>query len=260
MVVTGTIKDKIACLARKSKIIARLGRAGLDLCFPPRCLGCDSLEVETRLLLCPACLARFPLLARPLCSCCGMPFVKSGSDHDHLCAVCLQKPWAFSKARALLCYDEQVAHLIRAFKFQGRRDALATFATLARRSETIADLASPDMVVPVPLHPRRLRQRGFNQAAVLAARLPPRLRPRISHALVRIRDTTPQRGLDGRQRRRNVRGSFALTPGHGVAGRKILLCDDVFTTGSTLNECATTLLAAGAARLEVVTLAMVVKE
>lgn len=251
--------SKIARIWRKSKKPWPLLSALTDLCFPPQCLGCGSLAVAGDLRLCVECLARWPLLRHPICPACGVNFPNSGSASDHLCAVCRQQPWAFTKARALMAYDEQVARLIHAFKFRGEHSALTTFARLAKQSAVLADLDRPDLLVPVPLHPSRLRQRGFNQAAVLIPVLCPGQGGFLRHALQRVRATKPQKGLSGKERRRNVVGSFAVVDTQMVAGKKILLCDDVFTTGTTLNECAKTLRGAGAAQVEVVTLSRVMQ-
>jgi ComF family protein len=116
-----------------------------------------------------------------------------------------------------------------------------------------------DLVIPVPLHRRRLRWRGFNQAALLGAVVARKIGCRLDVVtLARIHDTAPQTAQDSTQRRQNVRGAFAVTRRHRIANRRVLLVDDVMTTGATVNECARTLLAAGARRVDVLTLARVV--
>ncbi len=131
-------------------------------------------------------------------------------------------------------------------------------ATLAEKS-LIHQLSTPDIIVPVPLHPTKLRSRGFNQSVLLAKVLFPNQQDKIRHSLVRTRHTRPQTGLKGGERRRNVVGAFAVRQGEVVRGQKICLVDDVYTTGTTVNECAKTLKKAGAVRVEVATLAMVVQ-
>ncbi len=251
--------NKIPLLARKSKDPSPLITTLENLCFPCRCLLCHAPLTRQRLRICEQCLPDLPLLHRPICPHCGTIFPDSGSDSDHLCGICRQQPWDFDKGRALLAYTDQVGKLIHAFKFQGQRTALASFNELAHRSELLHDLSEPDLIIPVPLHPSRLRHRGFNQAAVLAASLFPHQRHKICHDLQRSRATTPQTGLSGKERRQNVVGSFSILHKEIISNHKILLVDDVFTTGSTINECAKILKKAGASQVEVVTLAMAIQ-
>jgi len=151
-----------------------------------------------------------------------------------------------------------MAKAIQAWKYGGDLAGLATFAALARHAPAVAQLAVCDYILPVPLHLRRLRQRGFNQALLLARILFPWNQNKIrTDLLLRQRWTEPQTGMDGRRRRLNLRGAFTLPQPDKVKNRRILLVDDVFTTGSTVNECAQMLAAAGAATIEVLTLARV---
>ena len=134
----------------------------------------------------------------------------------------------------------------------------AAFAALALESGALAELHDPDLILPVPLHPRRLRGRGFNQALTLARFLLPARRGRIHPDLLRrSRWTDPQVSLSGKARRQNLANVFCLNDPEQVRGRIILLVDDVFTTGTTINECAKTLRQAGAAQVEALTLARV---
>lgn len=225
-----------------------------DLLFPPRCLGCErSLKSSRPPLLCPTCRGELAWIRSPLCSGCGLPFVAGA---DHLCGDCLVNHFAFDLARSLWRYQPPVSDLILALKFKGQLTGIATLAGLAAESESLGQLGEPDLVLPVPLWLDRLRGRGFNQALVLAQGCFPAWRDRIRpQVLVRSRPTQPQSSLSGEQRRRNLRRAFSLADPSAVAGRRILLVDDVFTTGSTLNECSRTLRAAGAARIEAFTLA-----
>lgn len=232
-------------------------RACLDLLFPPACLGCgQGLATSQPPLFCPACQEKITPLVPPFCSCCGRP-LPDAAGQGHTCGRCLRTPPAFSKARALVLYDGPVAEAIHRFKYQGETAGLASFALLNRTAAT-ADLANPDLILPVPLHRGRLRQRGFNQALQLATAFFPgqegRLRPDL---LVRLRQTAPQTGMSGKDRRHNLRRAFAVSQPELVRDRRVLLVDDVYTTGSTVNECAKVLLRAGAASVEVLTLARV---
>ncbi|MBU0680989.1 MAG: ComF family protein [Proteobacteria bacterium] len=185
-------------------------------------------------------------------------YVKSGGG-SHLCTLCRQKKYAFERARAVFCYNDEIGKLIHSLKFSGKKTGLRTMAVLAQNS-SLADLSSPDIIVPVPLHPLKLKSRGFNQSLLLAKVFFPDQKAKISHCLVRSRHTRPQTGLKGDERRKNVVGAFLVREPERVQGKKICLVDDVFTTGTTVNECAKTLKKAGAASVEVATLAMVVKQ
>jgi len=146
--------------------------------------------------------------------------------------------------------------MISSLKFNGSLIGLATLAHLARNSEAIKNLTTPDMILPVPLHKKRLRQRKFNQAGLLASNCFPELQRIIrTDVLFRSRQTQPQTGLSGKERRKNLSKAFSLKKTPEVKGKNILLIDDVFTTGSTVNECAKVLRKAGAKQIEVFTLA-----
>ncbi|MDZ7640671.1 MAG: ComF family protein [Desulfurivibrio sp.] len=238
------------------------GRACLDLLFPPHCLGCRvPLPTSRPPLFCSACQAGLVLLTAPLCTCCGRPLGQlpgAPPASGHRCGACLQSPPGFSKARAAVLYDDTVGRALQTYKYHGDLAPLATFAELCRQAPAVAELVTGDYILPVPLHPSRLRRRGFNQALLLAQALFPERRRQIkSRLLVRHRPTRSQAGMSGRHRRLNLRGAFALTEPRLVVKRRILLVDDVFTTGSTVNECAGVLLAAGAAEVQVLTLARV---
>ena len=225
-----------------------------DLLFPARCLACEALLGRHRLpLLCRDCSARLVPLASPLCRCCGTPFA---TGEDHLCGNCLAGKPPFDLVRSAFSYQEPLTGLIHQVKFGRRLTALATLGLLARNSCACSDLCRPDLILPVPLHVRRLRQRGFNQSLLLARTCFPEWQDRIAAAgLKRIRNTTPQTDLSGRERRKNLKGAFCLNVAGGVAGKKVLLVDDVLTTGSTIAECSRILEKGCAARVEVFTLA-----
>lgn len=149
-----------------------------------------------------------------------------------------------------------MASLIVKFKFGGKLGNLASLAVLAGHSPLFSHLTEPDLIIPVPLHKRRLRERGFNQALLLAKRCFPDWQNRFAvYGLLRRYATVPQVSLSGEQRRRNLKGAFILgMDASMVAGKTILLVDDVFTTGSTVSECSQILKNAGAARVEVFTM------
>jgi ComF family protein len=233
-------------------------RGLLDLQLPPRCLACGAV-VAAEAPLCPACWPKLTFLAPPFCACCGLPFA-----HDlgagALCGGCAARAPAFQRARAVFRYDDASRGLILAFKHGDRLDAVPAFARwLAGAGAAL--LAEADLVVPVPLHRRRLFQRRYNQAALLAQALARRgATPVATQLLLRRRNTPSQGHLRASQRRRNVAGAFAVAPGGAarLAGLRVLLVDDVFTTGATLEAAARPLLAAGARQVDCLTLARVV--
>jgi ComF family protein len=233
--------------------LSSLFAAGRDLLFPARCLACGvELGRHVLPLLCPSCRKRLVPLYSPLCRCCGTPFT---TGRDHLCGICLRKPPPFALARSAFLYQDPLDQLIIDIKFGHHLTGLATLAHLAWHSPALATLGRPDLVLPVPLHRDRLRERGFNQALLLARSC---FAGRAEVAVDVLRKdlaTLPQTRLSGRARRKNLRSAFAVHRPDLVAGKKILVVDDVFTTGSTMAACARALVRAGAARVEGFTLA-----
>jgi ComF family protein len=233
------------------------GRVALDALLPPQCLSCGELVAEPG-VLCPTCWERIDFIAPPLCARCGVPFeVEAGPDV--LCGGCLRAPPRFIRARAVFIYADPGKTLILRFKHGDRTDMAPAFARwMARAGAEL--LADADLVAPVPLHWTRLLTRRFNQAALLAngiAALAGRTAaPRL---LVRRRRTAPQGQMGRDARGRNIRGAIAVRDPLQVRERRILLVDDVLTTGATLNECTRVLLKAGAAAVDVLTLARVVR-
>jgi ComF family protein len=228
-----------------------------DLCFPAACLACGTRLPNSSLpLFCVSCRQELTFPESPLCSCCGLPFPSAGGE-DHLCSICL-KGRHFSRARALFLYAPGIAHAIHGWKYGRNMAALASFGFFFTARQSSLALKPFDLIIPVPLHPARLRQRGFNQAQLLARALfPERRKALFCFLLERQRATPAQTGLTGELRRRNVKGAFMVNAPEKVAGRAILLVDDVLTTGATVEECAKILVRAGARDVQVLTLARV---
>lgn len=233
-------------------------RSLLDLLLPPACLCCDKpLTISIGLLFCPDCLAQLHLITTPLCPGCGRAYLKAAGG-DHHCGTCLTKGWYFNAARAVLLYEDPAKALIHRFKYQGKTACLKSLSLLMTRLPHLTDFVKEaHWIVPVPLHSGRLRQRGFNQALLLARAFFPKDHRLQVDFLRRIRPTPPQTGFNGAERRRNLKNAFAVTEPGRIRGKKILLVDDVFTTGTTADECARTLKKAGAAEVLVLTLARV---
>ncbi len=230
-------------------------RAAGELVFPPSCLSCGKKMRKQDIQFCRQCRKKLRLIAGPLCTCCGFLF---SSGKNHLCESCLKMSHHFSRARAVLLYNDISANIIKKFKYGKGREMLASFAALKEKSAVFDDIFSPDIIMPVPLHPKKLRFRGFNQSLILAEIFYKEQREKIDcHNLVRIKNTKAQTMLKGDERRRNLINAFSLVHPDKVRARKIIVVDDVFTTGTTVNECSRVLLKAGATEVQVVTLARV---
>jgi ComF family protein len=241
--------------------LRQAGTAVLDAVLPLRCLSCG-IEIAAPGALCSTCWAGLDFLGPPQCRCCGLPFdhaAAAGAGEDPVCAGCLAHPPRWDRARAAFLYDDASRKLILAFKHGDQTHAAPAFGDMLARAAA-PFLAEIDLIAPVPLHRWRLLRRRYNQAALLALALG-RVAGRAvaPDLLLRRRSTPSQGGQDRNARRRNVAGAFAVRPGREplVDGRRILLVDDVLTTGATIDECARVLRRQGAAGIDVVTLARV---
>lgn len=234
----------------------RLGIGALDALLPPHCLTCEA-AVDAQGALCADCFAGLSFVTAPMCERCGVPFAHAGLGP--LCPSCVAWPPAFAAARAALRYDAAAQRLILPFKHADRTEFAATLARhMARAGAGL--LARADLVAPVPLHWRRLIARRYNQAALLSARLARGAgRPHVPDLLRRVRRTPPLGERGAAERAALLEGVFALssTGARRVEGRRVLLVDDVMTSGATVEACARVLLEAGAAAVEVLAAARV---
>lgn len=228
----------------------------LDALLPPRCLACTAaVDIPGR--LCPICWAAVDFIAAPHCATCGLPFAYDEGD-DAVCGGCAAETPAFDRARAVLRYNGVARSLVLGFKHGDRTHAAPAFADwIGRGGEVLLDGA--DMVTPVPLHRWRLFTRRYNQSGLLAREIAAAWGLDFSPDLLRrTRPTPSQGGLNRRERFLNVRGAFKLRAERTVEGRRVILVDDVMTTGTTANACARALKRAGAETVDVLTLARVV--
>lgn len=264
----------------------RLARIGVHAAFPLRCWQCDTLYAprETgrhavqaatpspfgRLMdafLCPRCIGGYAPVRHPLCPGCGQPY-RTDQGIDHLCADCTADPPAFEAARAAGIYGQPLKTLIHHFKYQGRAELARPFGKLLW--DALIRFYDPrmiDLILPVPLHWFRRIRRGFNQSALLLrewgrfaddAGIPMTSIANTRHLLIRRRRTPAQTGLGKHQRRANLKGAFSASSADIVHGKRVLLVDDVLTTGVTAAECAKALKSAGADAVQVLTLARAV--
>ena len=230
----------------------------VDIVLPPVCMGCRK-PVADRHALCSACWSELAFIEEPYCARLGTPFAYDlGSGA--LSAEAIADPPPFDRARAVAVYRGVARDIVHALKYRDRTELTNMMVTLMRRSGRDL-LADAEIIVPVPLHPRRLWQRRFNQAAILANAIGKAgniaAEPMV---LRRIRATRRQVGLNSKERDRNVRGAFRIDPDHrnAIRDRRVVLVDDVYTTGATAKACTRALMRAGARSVDVLVFARVV--
>ena len=246
--------------ASGNSLARRLARPLLDVFFPPLCMSCRKRVSEPH-ALCASCWLAVPFIEGACCNKCGTPF-EADPGGETVCGACHAKPHDFDRARALFKYDDASKALILGLKHGDRLDHLPGLGRwLTRAGDEL--LRSADIIVPVPLHRWRLWKRRYNQAALLAEQLSRQSgKPHRPLLLERTRHTPSQGEMpSAKARRRNVLSAFRVPSGvrEQVRGKRILLIDDVFTTGATVNACARALKRAGAAQVDVLTASRVVR-
>lgn len=217
-------------------------QAAADLLFPRRCPVCGGVAMPKGRLICPACLKQLSFVSSPACMKCGKEI---GSREQEYCADCIRRKKSFTRGFALLNYDSRAAVSMAAVKYHNKREYLDFYARAAAlRFGKQFRQAGIQVIVPVPVHASRLKTRGFNQAAVLAEKLSAELGIPWEELLIRVKKTEPQKSLGSAERLKNLRGAFEAEQEAGKWER-VLLVDDIYTTGSTAEICSRALLKTG---------------
>ena len=231
-----------------------------QLLLPPQCPCCEKFLEGDQQGFCSNCLSEIHWIEPPFCSICGIPFI-SKEVEIHPCGACVIHKKYFTMARALGVYEGSLQKAIHDWKYAGKTPLTPFFAEwMARGLNRYWEPCSLDLLIPVPLYPQRLRKRGFNQALLLVKELSRHIGiPYQKTILQKKKSTIPQVNLSGIEREKGLKGAFHVIGEEALEGRTVLLIDDVYTTGATVNECSKVLLKGGAKRVDVLTLAHAIK-
>lgn len=224
----------------------------VDLLFPRRCPVCDDIVMPKGRLICPACFKKLSFVKGPVCKKCGKEVM---SENIEYCFDCVRHKRSFDYGLALLNYDETAKASMIKIKYKNRREYLDFYGeAIAARYEKQIRRMNASVLVPIPVHPKRERERGFNQAEVLANKVGKVLDlPVASGMLLRNKNTMPQKGLDPNERLKNLEAAFV--PGERKPGvEAAILMDDIYTTGSTMEACTRALKKAGIKRIYFLTI------
>lgn len=238
--------------------LAGVVRGLADIGFPRVCVACGGLaEAEPYRHLCGKCSAQLDFVQAPACLVCGHPFYGELAEGERICPHCVGLAPAFREGRTCVLFKGPVRALVHELKYHRGLYTLDDMETVIRNSPRVLELVRDAVLVPVPLHSRKERERGYNQTHLIAQRFAAATggTARVEHLLRRVIDTASQTAFDRRTRRTNLKNAFALVRGAALnPAQHYVLVDDVFTTGSTLNSCAGVLRRAGCLKLDVVTL------
>ncbi len=256
---TERVQATVSVFGPASRGVRRIWHWALNMVLPAQCLACRTV-VDTLGTLCPSCWSKVRFIERPFCAACGVPFEFEMGEGAQ-CGACVRSRPEYDRARAVIVYDEGSRGLILSFKHGDRTDAAPALARWMVRvgAELIADA---DLIVPVPLHWTRLFARRYNQAALLAVAIGKQSGTRVTpDLLVRRKRTSPLGKLGPSARRKTVQHAFTIRARKVpiVTGRRVLLIDDVHTTGATVKACSHVLLRAGATAVDVLSVARTVR-
>ncbi|PIV21433.1 MAG: ComF family protein [Deltaproteobacteria bacterium CG_4_8_14_3_um_filter_45_9] len=228
--------------------------------LPPQCPCCERLLEEDQQGFCSNCLSEIRWIEPPFCSICGIPFI-SKEVESHPCGACVTHRKYFTMARAWGAFEGSLQEAIHRWKYEGKTRLTPFFAEwMVKGLNRYWEPDSLDLLIPVPLYTQRLRERGFNQALLLVKELSRRTGiPYRKTILQKKKPTIPQVNLSGAEREKGLRGAFHIIRNEELLGKSVLLVDDVYTTGATVNECSKVLLRGGAERVDVLTLAHALK-
>lgn len=235
--------------------IAQLKKAALQCLFPPLCSACGApLSTARDKLLCSHCLEQLEYLSSPLCLFCGAGLSRDGGEEDRCCQECLLDRPLFDTARSLVYYQDPARTLLRRLKFRADNRAVSGLRSIISGSGSWYEDGEYDLIVPVPLYRTRLKKRGINQALVLARLLFPDKSDKIDPTvLLKVKNSVAQTDLSGAERRKNLKGAFAVSRKRDLGGTHICLVDDIFTTGTTVSACSLVLKKNGADTVHVLT-------
>ncbi len=233
-----------------------------NIIFPPQCLACtEIINGPAKQVFCCACQDKIHFITNNFCPICGIPFLVSSAG-SHVCGNCQENKPYFIQARAVTAFETVIMDAIHKFKY-GRSiaagDSLGSF--MADFSFPDFDFSGFSLLIPVPLHIKKLRERGFNQSLLLANKMGRKYNLPVNFSLLkRNKSTLTQTDLNKTEREKNVKGAFVIADRKIIAGENVILIDDVYTTGATLNECAKVLLKAGVQKVAVLTLSRVTEK
>ena len=230
----------------------------IEIFLPPRCIKCGAILAQDG--LCAECYNELNFISAPYCHKCGHPFEAQNTGKKMLCATCSKKKKTpFRYNRSALCYDEASKNLILALKFMDKTENAKVLAKWLNIAGKDIWKEGVDILVPIPLHYTRLVKRKYNQSALLAKELSKLCHVPVDYtSVIKHKATKPQVAFSGKERIQNVKGVFSVKHQDKIKGKRVVLIDDVMTTGSTLKECALAIKAAGAKSVDTLTVARVI--
>jgi ComF family protein len=253
----------------------------IDILFPPRCLVCERdlklADIDSKEILppfrsiweriiderafCPTCFSELPFIRGPVCARCGSPLSIENYQQPDICGECLVFPPPFISAISLGFYGGSLQKSIELLKYRNQRSIARPLGhLLSIVSETWIKSHAIDVILPIPLHKKRIRERGYNQSALIARAMGSYTGlPVEIDSLIRVRNTMPQVSLRINEREKNVKGAFKVRDPERIKGKRVLLLDDVITTGSTIKEATKSLISSGIEEVFVITIARVMR-